>query len=70
LFEFEFLRNKREGIFASFSKLLNKFVSYLIDNKLNDLNDAGTILNSKQHKEKSVSLRKKIKEYLSNYKDF
>lgn len=69
MFEFEFLRNKREGIFANLSKLINKFLAHLTNHKINDLTDSNNILNAKELKDKCTSLRTKIRDYLSNYKE-
>lgn len=69
MFEFEFLRNKREGIFANLSKLINKFIAFLTDNKIADISDPNIILNNKDYRDKCTSLQTKIRDYLTTYKD-
>ena len=40
LFEFEYLKNKREGTFANLSKLINKFVTNITHNNIKDITDS------------------------------
>ena len=69
MFEFEFLRNKREGIFANLSKLINKFITFLNDSNIQDISKPSLILDVKENKEKVNSLQNKIYDYLNTYKD-
>lgn len=63
------MRNKREGIFANLSKLINKFISFLIDHNIKDISDPNVISNNKENKDKSTSLQSKITDYLRTYKE-
>jgi len=63
------LRNKREGIFATLSKLINKFISFLLDHNIKDISEPNVISSNKENKEKSISLQSKITDYLRTYKE-
>jgi hypothetical protein len=68
LFEFEYLRNKREGTFANLSKLINKFVVYLGEIKIMNVTPATLLENSSPDcRDKFSNLKQKINEYLQTY---
>jgi hypothetical protein len=69
MFEFEYLRNKREGTFANLSKLINKFVISLKQNEISDISDPTIILGNVDLKDKYGSLLSKVNDYLVTYKE-
>ena len=63
------MRNKREGTFANLSKLINKFVSNLVNNSVTDISEPSTLLVNPDIKDKYQSLLDKIHDYIYTYKD-
>jgi hypothetical protein len=67
LFEFEYLRNKREGTFANLSKLVNKFVAFLVETRISQLSE--NVMETGDCKDKFSTLKGKISEYLITYRE-
>ena len=69
MFDFEYLRNKREGSFANLSKLINKFANILMVNRMNDLRDESVLFQTAAIRDKYQHMQNKITDYLVTYRE-
>jgi hypothetical protein len=69
LFDFEYLRNKREGSFSNLSKLINKFANILMVNRMNDLRDESVLYQTPAIRDKYQHMQNKITDYLVTYRE-